>query len=346
MSASRPDAGVVSRSLAFRVADLCQRLLPDGWREGQEWVGGPPGARVRVHLAGRKAGVWAVFASGESGDALDLVAHLEFGGNKKSAYHWALDFLGMSGAEPPAATARPVPAAALARATREVEDTKRRALGFWLHAQPLIGTPAAAYLAGRGIGPQDLRWAPSALRFHPEVWCAETNTKLPAMLGLIQCRSEPVAVHRTYLAQRADGSWGKAHLSAAKKVLGSYRGGLIPLSRGGSKKPLRDHPEDRVLAIAEGIEDGLTVALHQPSWRVVAAISVGNMQALELPPGAIDIVLVFDRDGENPAVRKARKAAMRKLLEGGRSVRTIQPDPGFKDFNDQWQAMRAAKAAA
>lgn len=345
MSERYPDAGVVSRSLAFRVSDLCQALLPDGHREGRDWVGGPPGARVRVCLWGAKAGVWAVFASGEKGDALDLVAHVQCGGDKKAAYRWALDWLGMSGREAPPPRARSQ-AVVTAMATREAEEAAARARALWLHGVPLAGTPADAYLAGRGIGSEDLGRSPGALRFHSEVWCAETGTKLPAMLGMIQRFTEQIAVHRTFLMQRADGSWGKAPLVVAKKVMGRYQGGFIPLSRGGSNHAIAKHPAEQVLAIAEGIEDGLTVALHQPSWRVIAAIAVGNMQTLELPPSARDVVLVFDRDGENPAVRKARQAAMRVLLEQGRQVRIIQPEAGFKDFNDWHQAMRAGLVAA
>lgn len=344
---SRPahDIALVVRGLAYRVTELCERVLPDGRKEGHEWVAGPPGGRVRVHLTGAKAGVWAVFASTERGDALDLVAYALYGGDKKAAWRWALNWLGLDTAAAPEVRERirntPAP-----DAEAEAAKAAGNARKLWLKGKPLPGTPAAAYLAGRGLDLAELGKVPGALRFHPTAFCAETGGPMPAMLGMVRRFTEQVAVHRTYLAQRPDGTWGKAKLDSAKKVLGLYRGGFIPLWRGASGKPIAEHPEGDTLAIAEGIEDALTVALHQPTWRVIAAISVSNFAQLQLPPSAIDLVLVWDRDGENPHVRNARKAAERALLEQGRSVRTITPEQGFKDFNEWHQALRAGLVAA
>ncbi len=341
------DAGMVSRGLAFRISELCAAILPDGHREGQEWVGGPKGGRIRVRLSGHKQGVWGQFAAGldVAGDALDLVAHVQFGGDKKQAYRWSLVWLGLDSGQAPEVAAQ-IPPTMPAEATEEAERLQARARALWLSGAPLQGTPAAEYLAGRGVGPERLGKYPGALRFHAEVWEAETGAKLPAMLAMIQAGTEQVAVHRTYLAPRPGGGWGKAPIASAKKVLGRYRGGFIPLWRGVSGVPIARHPEDQVLAIAEGIEDGLTVALHQPEWRVVAAISVGNMAAVVLPPTALDVVLVLDRDGENPAVRRARAAAQRALLAQGRSVRVIMPEDGYKDFNDWHRATLGATQVA
>jgi hypothetical protein len=77
---------------------------------------------------------------------------------------------------------------------------------------------------------------------------------------------------------------------------------------------------------------------------VLAAYSIENMAELALPEACLDVVLVFDRDGENPQARQARARAERTLLEQGRSVRPVQPPEGFKDFNDWHQAqLRAAE---
>lgn len=66
----------ISEKLSNRVIDVCQELLPEGKKDGHEWkvgsVEGEPGKSMGVHLAGDKAGVWADFATGESGDLLDL----------------------------------------------------------------------------------------------------------------------------------------------------------------------------------------------------------------------------------------------------------------------------------
>lgn len=69
-------ANELSAFLAERADDVCRLLLPDGKRNGSEWkagdVGGNPGDSLGVSLEGAKAGVWADFATGESGDLLDL----------------------------------------------------------------------------------------------------------------------------------------------------------------------------------------------------------------------------------------------------------------------------------
>ena len=66
----------VAERLASRVDQVARHLLPNGKREGHEWragsTGGESGKSLGVHLTGEKAGVWSDFATGESGDLLDL----------------------------------------------------------------------------------------------------------------------------------------------------------------------------------------------------------------------------------------------------------------------------------
>jgi len=68
----------ISEMLAARVDDVCRELLPEGKRKSNEWkcgsVSGEPGDSLGVHMAGEKAGVWCDFATGETGDLLDLWA--------------------------------------------------------------------------------------------------------------------------------------------------------------------------------------------------------------------------------------------------------------------------------
>src|SRR5262249_1847983 len=77
-STNHRTAAPISRALAERIESLCRTLLPNGRRRGSEWrIGsssGEPGHSLGVRLVGAKTGVWADFATGESGDALDLVA--------------------------------------------------------------------------------------------------------------------------------------------------------------------------------------------------------------------------------------------------------------------------------
>lgn len=71
-------AGEISERLAARAESVAQKLLPGGKREGREWcagsTSGDEGKSLKVCIAGEKRGVWKDFATGESGDALDLWA--------------------------------------------------------------------------------------------------------------------------------------------------------------------------------------------------------------------------------------------------------------------------------
>lgn len=68
------------REIAERLAQdperVCRDLLPNGRREGKEWVcgstDGEEGKSCKVRLTGPKAGRWADFATGASGDLIDL----------------------------------------------------------------------------------------------------------------------------------------------------------------------------------------------------------------------------------------------------------------------------------
>lgn len=70
------DITQIKRMLADRAPEVAAMLLPGGRKEGSEWragsTGGERGQSLGVHLTGNKAGVWSDFASGESGDLIDL----------------------------------------------------------------------------------------------------------------------------------------------------------------------------------------------------------------------------------------------------------------------------------
>lgn len=70
------DAGQIARRLAERAEDIATYLLPGGRRQGREFcagsVGGEKGESLKVCISGGKVGVWSDFATGESGDLLDL----------------------------------------------------------------------------------------------------------------------------------------------------------------------------------------------------------------------------------------------------------------------------------
>lgn len=72
-------AGEVATELARDAEGVCEHLLPQGKRQGREWlagsVGGESGQSLRVALTGNRAGLWVDHAeAGSGGDLLDLWA--------------------------------------------------------------------------------------------------------------------------------------------------------------------------------------------------------------------------------------------------------------------------------
>ncbi|HEX4045431.1 MAG TPA: toprim domain-containing protein [Gammaproteobacteria bacterium] len=68
----------ISEMLAKNALFVSRDLFPNGKQRGAEWcigsMRGEAGDSLKIHLKGSKAGVWSDFATGESGDLLDLWA--------------------------------------------------------------------------------------------------------------------------------------------------------------------------------------------------------------------------------------------------------------------------------
>ncbi len=327
--------------LAGQALPLAQHLLPGGRKEGHEWVHpsltGTSQRSLSVHLTGRKAGVWSDFASGEKGDALDLVATVLCAGSITDALEWARNWLGLTATAGPEIKPRQAPPPRdLEAEARDEAATRAKAIALFLNGQErLAGTPVAAYLAGRGIDLAQLARQPRSLRYHPAVWNRETGRRWPAMLAAVtDAAGETVSVHRTWLAQRPDGSWGKAPVSAPKMSYGRLGGGTIRLWRGASGKPLVRAPEGEAVAIGEGIETCLSVALACPDLRVLCGVALSNMALIALPPAVRVVILLKDRDpAENQAAQRGFARVVAHFLADGRTVKVAHPPIG-KDFND------------
>lgn len=72
------NAAELSQRMAQEAASIAAYLLPGGKKSSGEWkagsISGDAGQSLSVRLTGAKAGVWKDFASGESGDLIDLWA--------------------------------------------------------------------------------------------------------------------------------------------------------------------------------------------------------------------------------------------------------------------------------
>lgn len=346
--------------LAERIDDLVPELLPgarlDGGAHAPNWEAGSllgePGRSLKVARRAHKRGWWMDFANKDvdKGDALDLVAKARFHGDRKQAVRWARAWLGLEDADPAQLRARQDQlrrrrARAEAEAARELEANRARSRALWLSGEAALrGTPVDLYLRGRGIELERLGKCPGAIRFHPAVRCTEVGADLPAMVAKIQTPAGAhLAVHRTWL--RPDGGgWVKAALRDPRKSWPSYAGGVIPVWRGETGKPLAWAAERglvETLALTEGIEDGLSVALMKPEWRVAAAVSLTNIRNLSFPPNITDIVVCKDNDWGNEGARRALEEGLAALAAAGHAVRVAESPKG-KDFNDLLQAEAGA----
>lgn len=315
-----------------------------------------------VNLSGPRAGYWQDFATGQHGDPIDLIA-LYLGCNVSDALREARAFLGLQNASPDDIRRQKQAAETARLRRRDAEAARaemrlrvaRQAKAIWLGARDdLAGTPVAHYLARRGIDLAALPRTPRAIRYDPQCFAKwidpETGEvfekRLPAMLtGVVDRSGDTVALHRTYLGLDAQGLWAKAAMPSPKKVLGDYAGAAIRLwsgigPRGGHPGPLAGMPQGSRVYIAEGIEDGLTAALIKPEARILAAISLGNLGAVVLPPNITEVTLIADRD-DNETARDALARAVAAHQKAGRTVRTWLPPEGFKDLNDFVRDQRA-----
>jgi hypothetical protein len=347
IAARFPDASEIARALAERIETLVRELLPAGRRNGHYWsvgsVDNEKGGSLWVHMSGTKQGRWQDGATGEFGDALDLVAACRFRGGKKQAYAWACAWLGFGGDMPVAQIRNSSEMARGAGPDADAERRHRAALRLFLEARPrLAGTPVDAYLAGRGIWLDRLGREPGALRFHPSLHHTPSERAFPAMVAAISgADGKHIATHRTWLEPDGRGGWIKARVEKPKMVLGAFGGGSIRLWRGASEKPLRDALPEETPAICEGIETGLSIALACPELRVLAAVSLGNMGTVFLPAQIRGVILAIDND-PSPEAQAHRQRAVERHLDAGRTVRVARSGVG-NDFND---ALRAWSVAA
>lgn len=249
-------------------------------------------------------------------------------------------------------------------AARDVERRRSNAEGLWLSGARLHATPAESYLRGRSIDFGRLGRFPGALRCRSGCSYPEIERPFVAMLARMQTPDGVHrATHRTFLDRGAAG-WTKAGVDRPKMILGDFAGAAIVLSKGEAGVPLRAVPEGTAVAISEGIEDGLSVALADPGLFVVAAGSLDNIGNVALPPQVSDVILIGQRDrevrdaaallarraGDGAAAERHARAATEidaandrqigKLQARGLTVLTMWPSPGFKDFNDQLTGKR------
>jgi hypothetical protein len=304
----------ISRWLADRIESLAGELLPGGHREGHEWragnVRGEPGSSLGVHLHGAKAGVWCDFATGERGDALDLVRTC-LGLGMGDALAWARRWLGIEdgAAELPHRLASP-------RQSIDPPDDPGSWRYPWWTARPIAATLAEIYLANRGLVFADptgrvLRFAARRMRRSPT---GEFELQ-PALLARLSDVRTGEACGIINIFLRPDGR-DRLRDRKAKTVTGRAGGAAVMLSA-------FDEPT-LGLTLCEGAETG--IAIHQSELRPVWACGpAGNLGAFPVLGGIEALTIAADRGA--PGMDAAAKLAAR-WCAAGRKARIIAPPVG------------------
>ncbi|WP_226019504.1 toprim domain-containing protein [Novosphingobium sp. FKTRR1] len=360
----------IEQELRDNAAAIGRQCLPGAVEEGNYLkagsILGERGGSLVLNLKGGSTGWWRDYAGTDSGDMLDLIRITQGCATKAQAVAIAKDWLGIRDEWGAGQRAAPDPAELAARAerlrqaqerrqieaTREREAKIRGARALYLHgeARPIAGTPAEAYLAGRGLRPVEVkpgegpRW-PGALRYHPEVYCKDAGVKVPCLLTpLYLADGTHVATHRIWLQPCQRRGWTKLDTEKPKKVLGAMWGAFAPINKGASGKSMRAMREDEPVYVTEGVEDAVVVRMARPEARIVCAISLGNIGAIVLPEAARRLVIVADRDS-NPKAVDALEQSIAQQQARGLDVRLVMPPPGIKDVND-WLLGACANGAA
>ena len=353
----------IEQRLRDDAEDIARRCLPAGRFEGGYFLAGDiygsAGDSLVLILKGTKRGLWRDYAGTDKGDMLDLIQQSQGLSGKGAAVALAKQWLCIDDAWTGGRAAAPDPAEMEARANRlramkearqreasearekQVRDARRLYLAD--KARPIAGTPAEAYLTGRGLLPGD-RW-PGALRFHPEVWNSDIGAKTPAMIApLYLADGSHVATHRIYLQPCPRRGWTKLDVAKPKKVLGAAWGAFGPINKGASGKSMANMPADEPVYVTEGIEDAIVVRMARPEARIICAVSLGNIGAIVLPARARRLVIVADRD-EKVAAIDALERSIAQQQARGMDVRLIMPPADYKDLNDWLNGARKGAAA-
>jgi len=349
--------------LGQRIEELVAVLAPGkpSCRKGDYWM---PVNPVRSDnrpgsfwiLLRKNPGVWKDEATGETGDVIRLIQHTQSLATPGDAIRWAKDWLGIE--RIPASQIARVKSEAAAQhrhdeeqAALDLERQRRAAKAFWLDCWALVTlTPGEQYLLGRGIDVRTLPRYPSALRYCPNMPYYEVDaagerreTRWPGLVAcMTSCETEQiVAIHRTWLAHDGVGAEhretkGKAPLDPPRKIWPAFKGSAIRLARGetglsvaeASKLGKRD-----TLALTEGIEDGLTVALACPDLRVWAAGSLGNLASIKVPACTAEVIVCADNDWGKPQAERLLAKGIAALAAQGVKV-SVARSPVGKDVND------------
>lgn len=200
--------------------------------------------------------------------------------------------------------------------TPEDRDRIERAGTLWREARSIEGTPAAVYLASRGVSYQG-----EALRWHPSCPFGK-GERHGCMIGLVRniVTNEPQAIHRTAI----DATGRKID----RKAYGPIGGGAVKLTD--------DADVTKVIAIGEGIETALSIRElpdlgNMPVWSVLSANGIASFPVL---PGIESVWIAADNDASGTGQNAARSAGERLHAAGVETI-ILAPTQAGADLNDK-----------
>ena len=165
----------------------------------------------------------------------------------------------------------------------------------------------------------------------------ESGQSFPAIVAaMIGADNQFIAIHRTFLAP--DG-FGKAPVEPVRKIWPRFggTGAAVHLWRGETGLPADKAAKQGLwdsLALTEGIEDGLSVAIGCPELRVWCVGALGNMAAIRLPPCCGEAIVFADNDWGKPEAQALLNKGLNALAQQKNVPVKVARSSWGKDTND------------
>ena len=314
------------------------------------------------------AGKWNDWIAGRYGDALGLVGCVLTGQPdmktreaRSQGVKWARDRYGLSGGDYDAGAWRRNVEAAKARAAEAqkaaawaLKRNRGVAEHIWIEADDLRptryngtvadpGCAGARYLEARGIDFAQLGRIPRAVKLSPrERWVkfggegeAVEEHIGPALVSRMDLHAGGFgSLHRIWIDPEREGE--KADLDPPRKMWPEAEGTAIRLWRGAnflSENDATAKGHSCPLVVCEGVEDGFSIAMMVPEYRIHVAGSLPGLLAYVPPACASEIIVSADNDWGKPQALALLNRAVTRLKGMGKPVKVTRSPEG-KDFND------------
>jgi Toprim domain len=320
------DTHAISATLAARIHELVRELLPNGSAQSGYWrignLSGAKGASLSITLSGDHQGRWRDFATGEHGDALDLVKAVRRCSTAE-ALKWSRRWLDCRRGEARAPAPNP---------DDSDEESRRieKALEIWDEAVDPRRTLVETYLGGRALLLTDAL-ADHVIRYHRKCpwydYDADGLILVPAMVVAMRsiATDEITAVQRTRLSPEGE--------KVERRMLGLARGAAVKLDAD-------ERVTDR-LVVGEGVETAMTARQIglRPTWALGSAHAIAAFPVLD---GIERLTILAENDEAN---ERAKDACATRWYGAHRDVFISCPTIG-NDLNDALRAMERSRRSS